>query len=152
MSRRTPRGACLAALLTAAVGCQRAEPTPTAGVDEQAVKQYQALLEQQIALNEEIAAILNTVDAGPASRDNAKNRLLALVPKSDRLQADLQTFPAPDLRSRLQIEEEAKARVLGRAQVAAGKLREAIDRVNRLPGGEDFFQKDLRQALDALKR
>jgi hypothetical protein len=139
-------------LATAMLGCRRAEPKPTAKVDEKAVQEYQALWEKKIAIMEETTSILKTVDSGAASRENAKVRLLELLPKQEKIDAELKGYRFKDFNTRLDVESEVAGRLAQRQQLAFKRFQEEIQRINALPGGEDFFQKDLRQVLEAVQR
>jgi hypothetical protein len=138
-------------LVTATLGCTAADPTTSSSVDEAAVKQYEALLEKKIGLMEEVAGVLKTVDASAASKDNAKLRLVELLAKHDKIEAEIQAYPMKDLRTLAKIRSEAQYRVAQQQQKALKLYTDEIKRINKMPGGEEFFQKDLRQTLEALK-
>ena len=48
-----------------------------------------------------------------------------------------------------QVALTAKARVQARLETAYGKLQAQVARINDLPDGRDFFEKDLRPVLPA---
>jgi hypothetical protein len=147
-----PRAGCWPLLLvTATLGCTGADTTTSASVDEAAVKQYQALLEKKIGLMEEVAGVLKTVDATAASKDNAKSRLVELLAKNDKIETEIQAYPIKDFRTLGKIQSEAQYRVAQQQKKAIDLYLEQIKRINALPGGEEFFQKDLRQTLEALQ-
>jgi hypothetical protein len=134
------------------LGCRQAEPTPSAGIDEAAVQKYQALLEKDIDAIEELAAILKTVDSSAASKENAKLRLAELAATARKIQAEILAYPVKDLRVQQDIKNAAVYRVSQRKQVALTKLQEEIRRINQLDGGPEFFDKDVRQVMDAMPK
>lgn len=136
------------ALFSAGLGCTASPQPSSAQVDETAVAKYQAVLAKQIDANDEVASILATVDVDAASRENAKLRLADLSVKIDAIQKELQALRGMDYAVR----SEAAARLMERQAVVAKRLSEQIRRINNMPGGEEFFQKDLRQLVESLKR
>jgi len=139
-------------LMLAVLGCKATKPTPAEAIDEVAVKEYQAVLEKQIGIVEELAAILKTVDEGAASRENAKVHLLELSAKNDKVLAEFGSFSFKDFRARNKIESEAATRVVDRFDKARTRLYGEIARINKMEGGQEFFQKDVRQIVEGLKR
>jgi hypothetical protein len=138
-------------LVLSTLGCTGVDPTTSGAVDEAAVKQYQALLEKKIGLMEEVAGVLKTVDGSAASKDNAKLRLVELLRKHDKIEMEIQAYPSKDFRTLAKIQNEAQYRVAQQQKKAFELYIEQIKRINAMPGGEEFFQKDLRQTLEALK-
>jgi hypothetical protein len=144
-----PRGVCIGLLLAAAtLGCSSERKASTAIVDEALVRKYQSVLEKMISANEELVDILKTIDAGAASREKAKLRLADLSERMDKILAELNALRGLDYESRA----EAKARITQRHQAVNVMLSKQIQRINDLPGGQDFFQNDLRQLVDTLKK
>ena len=144
------RLALLLAVAGLAGACQRhesaAKPALT-GPQEEAVKQYAALLEKQIEKVEESADVLATVQQDAASKENAKVRLVELALASQVLQKKESTERPADR----EVLAAAGARVAGRKDKATQRYLEQISRINKMPGGEDFFQKELRPLLESLQ-
>jgi hypothetical protein len=153
MSLGRPKGGagwCLV-LAAAVAGCNRADST-AAMVDETAVKEYQAILEKDIGIIEEEAGILKTVDASAVSRENARNQLVQLAAKKDAVDAELRAYQFKDLNTKVAVRNAAAARLAQRQKDAMTLLLKEIHRINQeVPGGREFFEKELRPALDALK-
>jgi hypothetical protein len=150
MSRGALWLAWLAAVL-AAGGCGRRDSTKAPAAltppQESAAKQYLPLLDQQIGLVEQSAAILATVGNDTITKDAARARLLQLSIESEALEQRLRDQMPVDVT----VIAAARQRVAGRQQQAARKLLVEVHRVNAMPGGEDFFQKELRPLLQAAK-
>src|SRR5438105_13078198 len=144
---RPSRGRWAAVLVVAALACgcgrqektaatRRTELTPE---QEAAAREYGKLLDEQIQRVEETAAILATVQADAASRTAARDKLLALSVHMEVLQKRLLKEQPADP----QVALTAKARIQQRLETAYGKLQAQVARINDLPGGRDFFEKDL---------
>jgi hypothetical protein len=150
MSRGALRVVWLAAVL-AAGGCGRRDTTKTPAAltpaQESAAKEYLPLLEQQIGLVEQSAAILATVGNDTITKDGARAKLLQLSIESEALEHRLRDQMPADVT----VIAAARQRVAERQQQASRKLLAEVHRVNAMPGGEDFFQKELRPLLQAAK-
>jgi hypothetical protein len=143
---------CVAAL---AVGCGGREgrtsktQTATALTAEQqaAAAAYAELLGKQVDHVEATATVLSKVEADAASRAEARANLLQLAVAGDTLEKRLvRERPADDavLRAALQ-------KVANRRQQAQARLKAQVQRIRELDGGPDFFDKELRPLLEAVK-
>ena len=145
------RWATLLVVAALACGCGRQDKTPATrpieltAAQEAAAKGYAKLLDEQIQQVEETAAVLATVQADAASRSAARDKLLALSVQMEVLRKRLLKEQPADP----QVAAAAKARVQQRLEGAYGKLQAQVVRVNDLPEGRDFFEKDLRPVLPA---
>ena len=136
------------------IGCGKQNTaTPTAPKEVlspdqlKAVDEYTVLLGKQIAVVERTAAILATVQDDAASKQSARSRLLELS-----IEADLANRRAREQQPLdIVVLVSAKQRVSQQEQKAVLQLREQLRRINEMPGGEDFFQKELRPFLGSLK-
>jgi len=148
-------GWCAVWLLSASAagGCGRHDNTAALPTDsltpaqEAATKDYVAILEQQIQMVEESAGILATVREDPATKDAARGKLVQLAVENDALDRRVRERQPADLA----VIMAARQRLADRQQQAAQKRLAEVQRINRMPGGEDFFQKELRPLLDAVK-
>jgi hypothetical protein len=129
-------------------GCEKAASAKKLAkltpAQEAAATDYASLLERQIDLVEQTATVLATVKDDRASRDAAQTKLLLLS-----LEAEAANKRATARKpAAANVVQAAQNRVQERQQQAALKLREQVRRINAMPGGEDFFQKELRQLLE----
>jgi hypothetical protein len=135
------------------VGCggSSVPPSPTGSTltpaQETATNEYVAVLERQIEVVEETAAVLATVNADAASKEAAKTRLLKLSLDSEAANRQVKEKQPGEVA----VYQAAHGRVETRQLQAAAKLQAEIRRINAMTGGPDFFEKELRPLLAALK-
>jgi hypothetical protein len=129
-------------------GIEVEEPVSLTPAQEAEVKEYAAILDQQIRLTEQTVAVLATVQDDSATKDAARAKLVQLAVEGDLVERRLRS----QLPSDVAVIVAARERLVQRQQDVGAKLYAEIQRINRMPGGEDFFQKELRPLLDSVKR
>ena len=139
-----------AVLLTAVLACgcgrqQAAAPRPArlTTAQETAAREFAKLLDRKFDQVEETAAILETVQDDAASQRAARDKLLALSVQMDVVRRQVEREQPADPAVVL----AAYALVQHRGQRAYEKLTAQVRRINGLPGGPDFFEKELRPLL-----
>jgi hypothetical protein len=150
------RFAALAAFLifgATAEGCRRpaSPPAPVSpaltAAQQAATKEYVALLDQQLQIMDQSADILASVQANQTAKDAAKQKLVQLAVAGDALERRLREQQPTDVL----VIATANQRLAERKQQVADKLLAEVRRINQMPGGEDFFQTELRPLLAAVK-
>jgi len=137
------------AALSGGCGRQDTKPaaTPLTPAQEIAVKEYVTLLEEKIEFQERTAAVLATVQDNAASKTAALEKLL-------QLERDINAFNDRAAQKRpidMAVLLAGQERVLARELKAVQGIQAEVSRIVRMPGGEDFFDKQLKPLLEATK-
>ena len=137
----------------AAEGCRRPVSPPASvspaltPAQEAATKEYVALLDRQLQIMEQSADILASVRDNQAAKDAAKQKLVQLAVAGDALERRLREQQPTDV----VVIAAANQRLAEHKQLVADKLLAEVRRINQLPGGQEFFQSELRPLLAAVK-
>jgi hypothetical protein len=152
MNRFAAFAACLI-VGAAAEGCRRPASPPASvspaltPAQEAATKDYVALLDRQLQIMEQSAEILGAVQDNQAAKDTAKQKLVHLAVAGDALERRVRDQQPTDVL----VIATANQRLAERKQQVADKLLAEVRRINQMPGGQDFFQSELRPLLAAVK-
>jgi hypothetical protein len=115
---------------------------------EAAVREYVGVLEKQIALIEQTGEALASVKADHVSKDKARAKCAALALEMDVATKHVREHQPKDI----VVLEAAQHRVMERLGNASKTMQAEVTRITRhVEGGQEWFDKELRQTLNAIK-